>query len=93
MASYNGRRNAPPAYAAGIEDNNTNNKTHPRKQTLPLLMEGPTVGVAVGHEEPREVQALVSDLILVAIVKERVKASLTVRKWDVCISIKGKVRA
>ena len=34
-----------------------------------------------------------SDLILVAIIRERVKASLTVRKWDVCISTKGKARA
>ena len=38
-------------------------------------------------------QALVSDPILVTIIKERVKASLIVRKWDVCIATKGKVRA
>ena len=66
---------------------------YPRELTLPLLMEGPTIGAAVGHGEPREVQALVSDLLLVTILKERVKASLIVGKWDVCISAKGKVRA
>ena len=37
--------------------------------------------------------APVSDLILVTIIRERVKASLIARKWDVCISTKGKVRA
>ena len=37
--------------------------------------------------------APVSDPILVKVIKERVKASLIARKWDVCISIKGKVRA
>ena len=65
----------------------------PRELTLPLLMVGSTAGDAVGHEEPREVQALVSDLLLVTVLKERVKASLIVGKWDVCISTKGKVRA
>ena len=27
LSGYNGRRNAPPAYAAGIEDNNNDNTT------------------------------------------------------------------
>ena len=37
--------------------------------------------------------APVSDLMLVTIIRERVKASLIVRKWVACISTKGKVRA
>ena len=67
--------------------------THPREMTPPLLTEGQTVGDVVGHGELREVQALVSDPILVTITKERVKASLIVRAWDVCIPTEGKVRA
>ena len=66
---------------------------HPRELKLPLLMKGATVGDAVEHVEPRGVQALVFDLLLVTILKEKVKASLIVGKWDVCILTKGKVRA
>ena len=66
---------------------------HPRELILPLLMVGLTAGVAVVLAEPKEVQALVFDLLLVTILKEKVKASLIVGKWDVCILAKGKVRA
>ena len=89
LGGYNGRRKAPLAYAAGIEDNIM---MHPREVILPLLTAGQAVGDVVGHGEPKEVQALVSDPMLVTI-KVRVKASLIVRKWDVCISTTGKVRA
>ena len=58
LSGYSGRRNAPPAYAAGIEDyNNNNNKKiiilHLREVTLLLLTEGLTDGgvVGVGHGE------------------------------------------
>ena len=33
LSGYNGRRNAPPAYAAGIEDNSNNNIAPPRSET------------------------------------------------------------
>ena len=66
---------------------------HPRELKLPLVMVGPTAGDAVVRIGPREAQALVFDLLLVTILKEKVKASLIVGKWDVCILTKGKVRA
>ena len=65
----------------------------PRQLTLPPLMVGATVGDAAEHVAPREVQALGLDPLLATILKERVKASSIVGKWDVCISTKGKVRA
>ena len=33
LSGYNGRRNAPPAYAAGIEDDNNNNTAPPRSDS------------------------------------------------------------
>ena len=66
---------------------------HPRELKLPPLMVGATVGDAVGHVEPREVQALVFGLLLVTILKERVKASLIVGKWAVCTLTKERVHA
>ena len=66
---------------------------HPRELKLPPLMVGATVGDAVGHVEPREVQALVFGLLLVTIRKEWVKASLIVGKWDVCTLTKERVHA
>ena len=37
--------------------------------------------------------APVSDPIRVMVIKKKVNSSLIARKWDVCVSIKGKVRA
>ena len=92
LSGDNGRRerNPPLVYAAGIEEIIL--IVHPRELKLPLLMVGATVGDAVEHVEPREVQALVFGLLLVTILKERAKASL-IGKWDVCILIRERVHA
>ena len=65
----------------------------PRQLTLPPLLVGATVGDAAEHVAPREMQALGLGPLLVAMLKERVKASSIVGKWDVCTSTEGRVHA
>ena len=93
LSGYNGRRNPPPAYAAGIEDNN--NDAPPRADT-PAPNGG---GNRRGRSRARGTQRSASPGVRSTAStdtkgkKERVKASLIVGKWDVCTSAKGKVRA